>query len=204
MNKTINAQDVQPGMTISEKHGGITQTFTVDSVEQQEASVILRTAENDAVPLRHFKEVTVLAETEPDVGSVIMDADNVTWVRVDDTDMGWRCAYRMEVSDNVPPLYKTWEEHTSRGNVKVLYRNTYTPPHTSNTQENKVPDTVQEKDWQSDNVEWRKHDWADADGDVWKWYEGVQGWRVVRANGETRYESGPGLGLAEFPVTRVK
>lgn len=208
MDKTIYALGVQPGMTISEKHGGITQTFTVDNVEQQEASVILRTAENDAVILRHSKEVTVLAEAEPDLGSVIMDADGFTWARTEGDESGWRLVADVQDATDlagVPSLYRSWGDHTSRGDVRVLYRNTYMPPRTSNTPGNKVPDIVQGwQGWERDNTEWRKHDWEDADGDVWEWYEGVGEWRVVRANGNIRYESGPGLNIATFPVTRVK
>lgn len=208
MDKTINAKDVQPGMTITEKHGGITQTFTVHAVTQQEASVILRTAENDAVILRHFKEVTVLAEAEPDMGSVIMDADGFTWARTDADEIGWRVVnYIRGVEElaEVPTLYRSWEDQTSRGDVTVLYRNTYTPPSTSNTPENKVPEVVQSwTDWEHANAEWRKHKWEDKDGDVWEWFENHSKWYVVNRYGSVLHETGPNLIRATFPVTRVK
>lgn len=195
MSYTIAASEVKPGMTITDESCGIKRTLTVATVEREEDWVTLWTAEHGIACIRPDTQVTVEGDRPasmlpagtilrvPGVGSIVKvsEADGTQWI---DADLGTILA-----SGTVDRLC----------GVSVVYS-----PESDHTV-TEVPDVVQEwEDWERDNTEWRKHDWEDADGDVWKWYESISKWRVVRFDGTTRYTSGPGLSIASFPVTRVK
>lgn len=194
MSYTIAASEVKPGMTITDESCGIKRTLTVDRVENEANWVNAYTAERGIACIRTDTQVTVEGDRPmsmhpvgtvlrvPGVGSIVKvsEAGGTQWIDAHDGS---------SMPDMVDRLC----------GVSVVYA-----PKSDN-EVTEVPDVVQKwEDWERDNTEWRKHDWEDADGDVWKWYEGISEWRVVRFDGTTRYDSGPGLGIAAFPVTRVK
>lgn len=195
MSYTIAASEVKPGMTITDESCGIKRTLTVDRIENEVNWVTLRTAERGIACIRPDTQVTVEGDRPasmlpagtilrvPGVGSIVKvsEAGNPQWVSADG-------------GGNINPGVVD-----GFCGVSVVYA-----PKSDN-EVTEVPDVVQkQEDWERDNTEWRKHDWEDADGDVWKWCESISEWRVVRFDGTTRYDSGPGLGIASFPVTRVK
>lgn len=195
MSYTIAASEVKPGMAIAYESCGIKRTLTVDRVENEANWVNLWTAERGIACIRPDAQVTVEGDRPaslyavgtvlrvPGFGSIVKvsEADSTQWI---DADGGTILA-----AGTVDRLC----------GVSVVYA-----PKSDN-EVTEVPDVVQKwEDWERDNTEWRKHDWEDADGDVWKWYESVGDWHVVRFDGTTRYTSGPGLSIATFPVTRVK
>lgn len=197
MSYTIAASEVKPGMTITNESCGIKRTLTVDRIENEAIWVSLWTAEHGVTCIRPDTQVTVEGDrpmsasavgtilSVPGIGSIVKvsETGHTQWVEAD---------RGCSVMPGTVDMF---------GYVSVVY----SPEPETDNEVTEVPDVVQkQEDWERDNTEWRKHDWEDADGDVWEWYENHSMWYVVDAGGARRYTSGPGLSIATFPVTRVK
>lgn len=194
MDKTINAKDVQPGMTIAHETDGIKSIFTVDTVEREKSWVTLRTAERAAVCIRPDTQVTVEGDRPAPayaVGTVLRVPGVGCVVKVSETDSAqW-------VNVETGATFAEFFLNVYQG-VSVVYS-----PKTDN-EVTEVPDVVKRwQDWERDNTEWRKHKWKDNDGDMWEWLEDVGKWRVEDSYGILRDLPGPSL-FATFPVTRVQ
>jgi hypothetical protein len=195
MSYTIKAAEINPGMTITDEKVGIKRILTVATVEREEEWVTLWTAEGGITCIRPDTRVMVEGDRPvslypvhtvlrvPGVGSVVKVAEtgSAQWISA-------------ETGDNI-----------MRGAVDGFLGVSvvYSPESDSDVTE--IPNVVQKgEDWERDNTEWRKHKWEDEDGDVWGWDENHSVWYVANADGIRQYTSGPGLGTASFPVTRVK
>lgn len=194
MDKTINAKDVQPGMTITHETDGIKSILTVDTVEHEKSWVTLRTAERAAVCIRPDTQVTVEGDRPetlcpvytmrriPGGGSAVKigEPGSAQWISA-------------ESGGSIAP-----DAVDGFSSVSVVY----SPE--SDHEVAEVPDVVKRwEDWERDNTEWRKYKWKDNDGDMWEWFEDVGKWRVADSYGVLRYIPGPSL-FATFPVTRAK
>lgn len=194
MDKTINAKDVQPGMTITHETDGIKSILTVGTVEREEDWITLWTAEGGITCIRTDTQVTVEADRPetlcpmytmrriPGGGSAVNigEPGSPQWVSSDE-----------EGSATPSAVGGFWA-------IPVVY---VTEPDDEVTE---VPDVVKRwQDWERDNTEWRKHKWKDNDGDMWEWLEDVGKWRVEDSYGILRDLPGPSL-FATFPVTRVQ
>lgn len=194
MDKTINAKNVQPGMTITHETDGIKSILTVATVEREEDWITLWTAEGGITCIRPDTQVTVDGDLPvsmhpvhtvlrvPGIGSIVKvsEAGSPQWIDAHDG------------GSIMPDVVNGFD------GVSVVYS-----PKTDN-EVTEVPDVVKRwQDWERDNTEWRKHKWKDNDGDMWEWLEDVGKWRVEDCYGVLRDLPGPSL-FATFPVTRVK
>ena len=196
MSYTIAATEIKPGMTITEKHRGITRTLTVYRVDLRNNYVATFSVEGGTVCIVNESPVTVEGDLPmsaravgtilrvPGIGSIVKvsETGHTQWV---DADRGDRIA---------PSAVERFD------GVSVVYE-----PVSDNDEVTEVPNVVEsQEDWKYDNSEWRKHNWEDRDGDVWEW-DGADGlWFVGNADGTVEFTSGKWLFAASFPVTRVK
>ena len=195
MSYTIPATEIKPGMTITEKHRGVTRTLTVDRVDHRDNYVATFSIEGGTVCIVNESPVTV--EGEPPmsaraVGTILRVSGVGSIVKVSDTGfIQWVDADR---GDRVAPSAVDRFD-----GVSVVYEPV------SDDEVTEVPDIVESQgDWKCDNSEWRKHKWEDRDGDVWEW-DGAAGlWSVLNADGTVALTSAKWLFYATFPVTRVK
>lgn len=194
MDKTINAKDVQPGMTITHETDGIKSILTVGTVEREERWVTLRTAERAGLCIRPDSQVTVEGDRPetlwpvytvrriPGGGSAVKigEPGSPQWVSADEE--GSTAPDAVDGFWAIPVVYVTVPDNEVA----------------------EVPNVVKRwQDWERDNTEWRKHKWKDNEGDMWEWLEDVGKWRVEDSYGVLRDLPGPSL-FATFPVTRVQ
>lgn len=197
MSYTITADKIETGMTITEETKGIKRALTVATIDREEDWVTLWTAERGAACIRPDTQVTVEGDRPvsmypvhtvlrvPGIGSIVKigEAGSAQWIDAHDG------------GSIMPGIVDRFDD------VSVVY----TPEAGSDDEVTEVPDVVQKwKDWERNNIEWRKHKWEDKDGDVWEWDENKSLWYLVNANGTIELTSGKHLLAASFPLSRIK